>query len=131
MNRNQREKLASPADRDRASTAGDTADPDKLKDNLEKYEHLQELARAILCGDTEPLQASAPPPAAPKTAAMKAELVADFGIASLRVSAIAFVILILSGFSAPRCSATVYDSDGSEASVEACIDRKSTRLNSS
>ena len=27
----------------------------------------------------------------------------------------------LSGFSAPRCGATVYDSDGSEASVRACI----------
>src|SRR5438876_8811080 len=42
-------------------------------------------------------------------------------IASPHVSAIAFVILILSGFSAPRCSAKVYDSDGSQASVEACI----------
>ncbi len=118
MNVNQREKLASPADRDRASSAGDTADPDKLKNNLEKYEHLQELAQAILCGDTAPLQASAPPLAAPKTAAMKAELVADFGIAWLRVSAIAFVILILSGFST---FATVHDSDGSVASVGALL----------
>src|SRR5882724_7667604 len=40
---------------------------------------------------------------------------------SSHVIVIAFVILILSGFSAPRCLATVYDSDGSEASVEACI----------
>ena len=56
------------------------------------------------------------------TAAMKDELVADFGIASPQVSAAAaFAILILSGFSAPRCPARVYDSDGSEASVEACI----------
>ena len=49
---------------------------------------------------------------------MKAELVADFGIASLRVSAIAFVILILSGFST---FATVHDSDGSVASVRALL----------
>jgi hypothetical protein len=34
-------------------------------------------------------------------------------------SAAAFVILILSGFSAPRCDATVHDSDGSAASVQA------------
>jgi hypothetical protein len=47
MNVNQREKLASPADRDRASSVGDTADPDKLKDTQEKYEHLQELYRNI------------------------------------------------------------------------------------
>ena len=47
------------------------------------------------------------------------ELVADFGIALPHVSAVAFVILMLSGFSAPRCEATVYDSDGSEASVRA------------
>jgi hypothetical protein len=37
MNVNQREKLVSPADRDRASSAVDTADPDELKDDLEKY----------------------------------------------------------------------------------------------
>jgi hypothetical protein len=47
------------------------------------------------------------------------ELVADFGIAPAHVSAVAFVILMLSGFSAPRCEATVYDSDGSVASVRA------------
>jgi hypothetical protein len=34
-------------------------------------------------------------------------------------SAAAFVILILSGFSAPRCDATIHDSDGSAASVQA------------
>ena len=57
---------------------------------------------------------------APDTAAMKDELVADFGIASTQVSAAAaFVILILSGFSAPHCGATVYHSDGSVASVQA------------
>jgi hypothetical protein len=56
--------------------------------------------------------------AALNTAAMQDELVADFGIASLQVSAIAFVILILSGFSA---FATVHDSDGSEASVRALL----------
>ncbi len=48
-------------------------------------------------------------------------MVADFAIGSPHVSAVAFVILLLSGFCAPRCSATVYDSDGSEASVQACI----------
>jgi hypothetical protein len=54
------------------------------------------------------------------TAAMEDELVADFGIASPQVSAAAaFVILILSGFSAPHCGATVYYSDGSAASVQA------------
>jgi hypothetical protein len=54
------------------------------------------------------------------TAAMKDELVADFGITSPQVSAAAaFVILILSGFSAPRCGATVHHSDGSVASVQA------------
>jgi len=52
---------------------------------------------------------------------MEDKLVADFAIGSPHVSAVAFVILLLSGFSAPRCSATVYDSDGSEASVQACI----------
>jgi hypothetical protein len=54
------------------------------------------------------------------TAAMKDELVADFGIASPQVSAAAaFVILILSGFSAPHGGATVYQSNGSVASVQA------------
>ncbi len=53
---------------------------------------------------------------------MKDELVADFAIASLQVSAAAFVILILSGFPAPRCGATIHDSDGSEASVRALHD---------
>jgi hypothetical protein len=49
-------------------------------------------------------------------------LASGYGIASTRVSAtVAFVILILNGFSAPRCGATVYQSDGSEASVQACI----------
>jgi hypothetical protein len=46
------------------------------------------------------------------------ELVAgSFGIASPHVIPVAFLILILSGFCAPRCGATVYDSDGSEANV--------------
>jgi hypothetical protein len=52
---------------------------------------------------------------------MKEELAADCGIASQQVTAITFLILILSGFSALRCEARVYDSDGSEASVQACI----------
>jgi len=34
MNTNQLEKLVSPADRDRASSAGDTADPAELKDDM-------------------------------------------------------------------------------------------------
>ena len=44
MHVNQPEKLVPPADRNRVPSAGDTANPDKLKDDLEKYEHLQELA---------------------------------------------------------------------------------------
>jgi hypothetical protein len=47
------------------------------------------------------------------------ELAAGFGIASPQVTAVAFVMLILSGFSAPRCGAKVCDSDGSEANVRA------------
>jgi hypothetical protein len=50
---------------------------------------------------------------------MKDELVADFGIASPRVRAAAFVILILTALSTPRCGATVHHSDGSVASVQA------------
>src|SRR4051794_29169943 len=50
---------------------------------------------------------------------MKDELVADLRIAWLRISATASVILILSGFSVPRCGATVYQSDGSVPSVQA------------
>jgi hypothetical protein len=88
---------------------------------MEKYEHLQELARAILCGDTAPLQEPAPAAAAPKTAAMKAELVADFGIAPPKVKAAALVIFILSGFVAPRCGAAVHNSDGTETNVQALL----------
>src|SRR5438046_2030231 len=39
----------------------------------------------------------------------------------MKLSRVLLFILIMSGFSAARCSATVYDSDGSEASVEARI----------
>ena len=54
---------------------------------------------------------------------MKDELVADFGIASSQVTAAtAFVILILSGFSAPHCGATVYDSDGSAQNIQSIHD---------
>jgi hypothetical protein len=42
------------------------------------------------------------------------------GTKSIR-SAAALIILTLNGFSAPRCGATVHNSDGSEASVQACI----------
>jgi hypothetical protein len=52
---------------------------------------------------------------------MKEELAADSGIASPQVTAITFLTLILSGFFALRCEARVYDSDGSAASVQACI----------
>jgi hypothetical protein len=50
---------------------------------------------------------------------MKKQLVAHFGIASPHVNVIAFVTLILSGFSTQPCGATVYHSDGSLASVQA------------
>ena len=42
-------------------------------------------------------------------------------ISIMKLSRILLFILILSGFAAPRCSGKVYDSDGSEGSVEACI----------
>lgn len=42
-------------------------------------------------------------------------------ISVVKLSRILLFILILSGFSVPRCSAKVYDSDGSEGSVEGCI----------
>jgi hypothetical protein len=50
---------------------------------------------------------------------MTKELAADSGIASPQVTAITFLILILSGFFALRCEARVYDSDGSVASIHA------------
>jgi pectate lyase len=50
---------------------------------------------------------------------MNDELVAHFGIASPQLSAVAFVILILSGFPALRCGATVYHSNGTVANVQA------------
>jgi hypothetical protein len=52
---------------------------------------------------------------------MKDELVADFGIAPLQVSAAAFVILILSGFLTPSCGAAVHQSNGSVADVRALL----------
>jgi hypothetical protein len=42
-------------------------------------------------------------------------------ISIMKLSRVLLFILIMSGFSAPRCPAKVYDSDGSEASVEARI----------
>src|SRR5206468_5967688 len=53
---------------------------------------------------------------------MKNELVADFGIASLQVSAAAFVVLILSGFLTP-CGAAVHQSNGSVVDVQAVINQ--------
>jgi hypothetical protein len=56
-----------------------------------------------------------------KTTAKYDELVADFSIASLHVTAVAFVLLILSGFST---LAEVYDSDGSEANIQSIHDNQ-------
>jgi hypothetical protein len=47
VNGNQPDKLAPPADRNRVPSAGDRANPDELKDELEKYEHLKELAERL------------------------------------------------------------------------------------
>jgi hypothetical protein len=44
VNGNQADKLGPPADRNRVPSAGDTENPDELKDELEKYEHREELA---------------------------------------------------------------------------------------
>jgi hypothetical protein len=57
MNVNRLEKLVSPDDRARASSAGDTADPDELKDDLEKYQHLQELAERFFAAERRRPQA--------------------------------------------------------------------------
>ena len=63
MNANQPEKLVPPADRNRVPSAGDTANPDELKDDLEKYEHLQEVGGAILPGETAPPSGTTAPAA--------------------------------------------------------------------
>ena len=57
MNVNRLEKLVSPDDRARASSAGDTADPDELKDDLEKYEHLQEFGKRFFVAERHRPQA--------------------------------------------------------------------------
>jgi hypothetical protein len=44
-----------------------------------------------------------------------------FGLATSHATVVAFLILVLSGFPIQRCKARVFDSDGSEASVQACI----------
>ena len=62
----------------------------------EKIQTLGSVGRAVLHGQTAP----------------------GSGIVRLHVSAVMFTMLILSGFSALR-GATVYDSDGSAASVQA------------
>src|SRR4029077_2109155 len=95
----------------------------QLKDDLEKYEHLQELARAILCWRHGAPSAILPGARSAETAAMKDELVADFGIAPPRVSVILFVTLILSGFLTPCCRAALYHSGGSAADVQAAINQ--------
>lgn len=77
----------------RVPSAGDTANPDQLKDDLEKYEDLEELAKLFLAAKLRHLRHHS------------RELrrdegrigVADFGIASPRVSVIPFGINILDG----------------------------------
>jgi hypothetical protein len=120
MNANQQEKLVTSTDRNRAPSVGDTANSDELKDDLKKIRTRARVGGAILRGETmQPSGATVP--AALNSAAMKEELAADSGIASPQVTAITFLTLILSGFFALCCEARVYDSDGSEASVQACI----------
>jgi hypothetical protein len=50
MNASQPEKLVPPTDRKSVPSAGDAANPDELKDDLEKYEHLDFFAGAKKSG---------------------------------------------------------------------------------
>jgi hypothetical protein len=84
--------------------------PDELKDDLE-IRTPGRVGGAILRGETAPPSGTSAS-AALNTAAMKVRT-------QNMKSATAFVILILSGFSAPRCGATVYESNGSLANVQA------------
>ena len=48
--------MVPPADQNRAPSAGDTVDPDELKDDLETYEHLQELAERFFAAKQQLLR---------------------------------------------------------------------------
>jgi hypothetical protein len=64
MNVIQPERLILPADvENRVLSAGDIANPGELKNDLEKYEHLKELAELFFAAKRRHPQA--PPPAQP------------------------------------------------------------------
>jgi hypothetical protein len=64
MNVIQPERLVLPADvENRFPSAGDIANPGELKNDLEKYEHLKELAELFFAAKRRHPQA--PPPAQP------------------------------------------------------------------
>jgi len=64
MNVIQPERLVLPADvENRVFSAGDIANPGELKNDLEKYEHLKELAELFFAAKRRHPQA--PPPAQP------------------------------------------------------------------
>jgi hypothetical protein len=59
--------LVSPADRNRIPSASDAPNPDELKDDLEKHEHLEELAELFFAAKRRHPQPVAPGPAQPWT----------------------------------------------------------------
>ncbi len=63
MNVIQPERFVLPGDdENRVLLAGDTANPGELKNDLEKYEHLKELATLFFAAKRRHLQAPAPAP---------------------------------------------------------------------
>jgi hypothetical protein len=65
MNVIQPKRLLLPADvENRVPSAGDIANPGELKNDLEKYEHLKELAELFFAAKRRHPQA--PPPAQPR-----------------------------------------------------------------
>jgi hypothetical protein len=61
MNLVQPERFVLPADdENRVPSAGDTANPGELKNDLEKYEHLKELAELFFAAKRRHPQAPAP-----------------------------------------------------------------------
>jgi hypothetical protein len=61
MNIIQLERLVLPADvENRVPSAGDMANPGELKNDLEKYEHLKELAELFFAAKRRHIQAPAP-----------------------------------------------------------------------
>jgi hypothetical protein len=61
MNIIQPERLVLPADvENRVPSAGDMANPGELKNDLEKYEHLKELAELFFAAKRRHIQAPAP-----------------------------------------------------------------------